>query len=116
MNLGTRIKQLRNERDLSIEKLAQELKVAKSILWKYEKSQAVPSAEIVKRIATFFGVSSDYLLFEISEKENITKITDKNLLRQFEEVDRMSASDKDYVIKTIDLVINKNKIKEIIHS
>jgi transcriptional regulator with XRE-family HTH domain len=114
MNLGYKIKQLRNEKNLSLEKLAESLNIAKSILWKYEKDQAMPSAEIIKRIASFFNVSTDYLLFDESEKENITKISDKNLLRQFEEVDRMSEEDKEYIIKTIDLVINKNKIKQMV--
>ncbi|MBW1839657.1 MAG: helix-turn-helix transcriptional regulator, partial [Deltaproteobacteria bacterium] len=62
MNLGYKIKQLRNERDLSLEKLAQHLNIAKSILWKYEKDQAIPSAEIIRRIASFFNISTDYLL------------------------------------------------------
>jgi len=114
MNLGPKIKQLRNEKSLSLEQLAQNLDIAKSILWKYEKAQTIPSAEIIKRMAAFFEVSADYLLFDVSEKENITKITDKRLLRQFEEVDKMSDEDKDYVMKTIDLVINKNKIKKMV--
>ena len=50
MNLGYKIKKLRNERDLSLEKSAKHLSVAKSILWKYEKNQAIPSAEIIKRM------------------------------------------------------------------
>ncbi len=114
MNLGHKIKQLRNEKDLSLEKLAHHLSIAKSILWKYEKDQTIPSAKIIKRIASFFNVSTDYLLFDESEKENITKISDKNLLKKFEEVDSMSEDDREYVIKTIDLVINKNKIKQMV--
>ena len=114
MNLGQKIKQLRNERNLSLEKLAQNLTIAKSILWKYEKGQTVPSADIIKRIAAFFNVSTDYLLFETTEKDNITRITDRGLLRQFEEVDKMDAEDKDYIMKTIELVINKNKIKKMV--
>ena len=114
MNLGHKIKQLRNERNLSLEKLAFSLNVAKSILWKYEKDQAVPSAEIIKRIASFFDVSTDYLIFDDGEKENLTKIVDKDLLKKFEQVDSMNTEDKEYVMKTIDLVISKNKIKEMV--
>ncbi len=114
MNLGEKIKQLRQEKDLSLEKLAQNIDIAKSILWKYEKNQTSPSSEIIKRIAVFFNVSTDYLLFDTTEKENITAISDKKLLKQFEEVDKMETSDKEYVMKTIDLVINKNKIKKMV--
>jgi len=113
MNLGYKIKQLRNERDLSLEKLAQHLNIAKSILWKYEKDQAIPSAEIIRRIASFFNISTDYLLFDESEKENITKISDKRLLRQFEEIDTMDDKIKEHVRFFLELTINANKIKQM---
>lgn len=113
MNLGEKINRLRNEKKLSLEKLAEQLEIAKSILWKYEKNQTVPSAETIKKMATFFNVSADYLLFDISEKENITKITDKRLLKQFEEIDRMSESEKSHIQYFLDLAINNNKIKQM---
>ena len=113
MNFGDKINQLRNEKKLSLEKLAEHLDIAKSILWKYEKNQTVPSAETLKKIAAFFGVSADYLLFDISEKENITKITDKKLLKQFEEIDKMSEDERMHVKYFLDLAISNNKIKQM---
>jgi transcriptional regulator with XRE-family HTH domain len=113
-NLGQKIKQLRNERDLSLERLAQNINVAKSMLWKYEKDQATPSADIIKRIAAFFGVSTDYLLFDNTEKENISKITDKQLLRQFEEVDKMETEKRELIKRLISMAINEDKIKKMV--
>jgi ribosome-binding protein aMBF1 (putative translation factor) len=51
INLGDKINRLRTERKLSLEKLAEQLNIAKSILWKYEKNQIVPSAETIKKMA-----------------------------------------------------------------
>lgn len=114
MNFGDKINQLRNEKKLSLDKLAADIDVARSILWKYEKGQAVPSAEVLKRIASFFGVSADYLLFDITEKENITKITDKNLLKQFEEIDKMPEDKRLLIKRFLDMVINEDKIKKMV--
>ncbi|MCP4131256.1 MAG: helix-turn-helix transcriptional regulator [bacterium] len=114
MSLGSKLKQLRKDNDLSQEKLAEKLDTVKSHVGRYENDKTIPSADMVKRIALAFSVSADYLLFDESEKENITKISDKRLLKQFEEVDKMDEDDKDYIMKTIDLVINKNKIKQMV--
>lgn len=114
MTLGEKIKSVRKEKGWSQEKLGQMINIAKSVVWKYEKDEAVPSAEVIKRVAQAFSVSTDYLLFDKTEKENITKINDKKLLLQFEEVDKMSPEDREYIMKTIDLVINKNKIKKMV--
>ncbi|MBN2435905.1 MAG: helix-turn-helix transcriptional regulator [Spirochaetes bacterium] len=51
MNSGDKTNRLRTERKLSLEKLAEQLNTAKSILWKYEKNQTIPSAETIKKMA-----------------------------------------------------------------
>lgn len=112
MTLGERIKRLRKERDYSQEQLAQKLDTAKSLVWKYEKDMAVPSAEMLKRMALAFGVSADYLLFDEAEKQ-VAKITDKKLLRQFEEIDKMDESDKIHIRYFLDLAINNQKLKQM---
>ena len=113
MNLGDKIKQLRKEHNLSQEQLAQKVDSVKSLIWKYEKNQASPSADMIKRIAMIFNVSSDYLLFDESEKENISRISDKGLLRQLEEIDTMDEKIKEHVKFFLELTINANKIKKM---
>lgn len=57
-----RLKELRNENNLSAKKLAQILNVSDSTVIRWEKEEIVPSIEHLKNIAQFFNVSSDYLL------------------------------------------------------
>ena len=57
-----RLKELRNENNLSAKKLAQILNVSDSTVIRWEKEEIVPSIEHLKNIAQFFNVSADYLL------------------------------------------------------
>ena len=60
--LGDRIKLLRKARGLNQVELADKLKVSKQAVSNWENNNILSSIEILIRIATFFGVSTDYLL------------------------------------------------------
>ncbi len=63
MSFGVRLKQLRKEKGITQEQLAQILGVERSSIGKYEgKDKVMPSDDIKARIAEYFGVSVDYLL------------------------------------------------------
>ncbi len=57
-----RLKELRKERGLSLEKLAAQIGVTDTAVMKWEQNKCDPTASNVKQIALFFGVTSDYLL------------------------------------------------------
>ncbi len=108
MSLGERIRELRQKHDFSQQQLAEKIGLAKTIVWKYEKGQAVPSADVVKRIAVLFEVSTDFLIFDESERGNSPAISDKRLVKRFEEVAKMDQEDREFIIKAIDYVVKKN--------
>lgn len=60
--LGNRIKSLREEKDLSQLELSKVLNINNSTLSQYEAGNRVPSDEIKKQIASYFGVTLDYLM------------------------------------------------------
>lgn len=60
--LAEKIKELRKERGLSVLALSKILKVSHSTLLRWEKDTVIPSAENLYNMATYFGVSADYLL------------------------------------------------------
>lgn len=62
MNLGSRIKELRKERDITQEKMGNDLNIAKSTISQYENNINTPDTEMLNRLATYFEVSVDYLL------------------------------------------------------
>lgn len=56
------IKSLCNNKAVSISKLLNDCEIRKSFIYDLEKRKYTPSAEVMERIANYFGVSIDYLL------------------------------------------------------
>ena len=61
-NFGERLKELRIEKGLSCRQLAQEIGVSGSSIVRWENEQNDILAELLLKLADFFGVSIDYLL------------------------------------------------------
>ena len=57
-----RIKELREEKNLSQLELAKNLNLTQQSISLYEKGDREPSIDVLKNIANFFNVSLDYLL------------------------------------------------------
>ena len=85
--LNLRIKQLRNERDITLDELAKILGTTKATLSRYENNLRTPNAEFIEQLASFFDVSTDYLLGKSDIKnpekfyKNITIINQNNLIK-----------------------------------
>lgn len=60
--MESRIKQLRENRGLIQEILASELGITQQMLSKYERDVLCIKVEVLKRIAEYFNVTTDYLL------------------------------------------------------
>lgn len=61
-NIKNKIKELRISKNLTQQQLADELHVTKQAISKWEKGKSVPDIASVELIASFFGVSADYLI------------------------------------------------------
>ena len=62
MNIGEVIKELRTEKDLSQQKLAEAIGVSQKAIDYWERGINEPKASYIVRLADFFEVSCDYLL------------------------------------------------------
>lgn len=60
--MESRIKQLREKRGLIQEILAAKLGITQQMLSKYEKDVTLVKVDILKKIAVYFNVTTDYLL------------------------------------------------------
>lgn len=63
-----RLRQLREERGLTLEILAGKLGISKSLLWDLEQGRRRVHGELLLKIALFFDVTTDYLLGLSDEK------------------------------------------------
>ena len=67
-SVGERIKDLRKAACLSQQGLANELGISIKSIQRYEKNANEPSRYVTKLIATYFAVSTDYLLGVTAEQ------------------------------------------------
>jgi len=62
VKFAERLKQLREERGLSQEKVGKEIGVSRYAVYSYEKEKAFPTAEGLIALADYFDITVDYLL------------------------------------------------------
>jgi len=62
MAIDNILKELREKKGLSMSKAALALEIPKGTYASYEYGQREPNIEMINRIATFYGVTTDYLL------------------------------------------------------
>lgn len=70
LDLGQKVRRLRESRDWSQAELARRAGVTKSAISTYELGIRIPSAYVVCAFAKVFGVSADYLL-GIAEQRSV---------------------------------------------
>lgn len=71
--LGTRLKSLRNSRNLTQADLAKNLDVARTTYAMYEQNKREPDNKTLEIIANYFDVSTDYLLGRTDNPEPFNK-------------------------------------------
>lgn len=59
---GDQVKKLRTAQNLSQTELANKLSCSKQAVSNWENENIMPSVEILKKIANYFGCTTDYLL------------------------------------------------------
>ena len=67
MTLGEKLQLLRRSRGLSQEQLAAELDVSRQAISKWECGDSTPDLDKLRAICTYFGVTTDYLIWERAE-------------------------------------------------
>lgn len=67
MTLGEKLQLLRKSRGLSQEQLAAELDVSRQAISKWECGDSTPDLDKLRAICTYFGVTTDYLIWEKAE-------------------------------------------------
>ena len=62
MDFGSKLRQLREESGLTQQQLGDLIGVTNSVISYYELNERIPSPEVLKKFASIFHVTSDYLL------------------------------------------------------
>lgn len=74
-----RLKKLRQSRNLSQQKLAEEFHISQQSIWKYENGISEPDIDTLLCLANYFNVSVDYLVGNSDIPEKADLITEQQL-------------------------------------
>lgn len=66
-----RLKQLREEKGITQQELAQTLNIGRASISNYELGTRTPDIEILSKLADYFGVTTDYLIGKSDFRTNI---------------------------------------------
>jgi len=111
MSFPKRFIQLRKEHKLTQQEMADTVGMHITQVKRYEAGQAQPSVEILKKIATAFHVTTDWLIFEEGERD-----LPNSLQLKFEAVTQMSEEDQRTIQSLIDGMILKHTASQLVTS
>jgi transcriptional regulator with XRE-family HTH domain len=92
--------------------LAKVIGVHHSQIGRYEKGEASPSAEVLKKMANALNVSTDYLMNGSTADLAGENIQDKTLINQFNRISELSEDNKTVVSKLIDAFLFQQEMKQ----
>ena len=107
ISIGERITQLRKQKNWSQDELAKLIDASRVMIGKYERSENLPSIEVMIKLANAFEVSVDFL---IGEGQNANY--DKEMVKRLDEVERLPDEDKQRIFHYMDLIIRDYKGKQ----
>jgi len=108
MGFTERFIQLRKENKLTQQGMADTVGMHITQVKRYEAGQAQPSLEVLKKIATAFNVTTDWLIFEEEERA-----LPDGLQLKFEAVSQMSEEDQRTITSLIDGMILKHTANQL---
>lgn len=101
-HLSSRLRQLRAARKLSQRELAKQVKIGLKTLMFYEQAKMMPSMEIGAKLARFFGVSMESLLYEDARTDHVM---DRELLEYVMRADSLPHHDKSLIKDLVDALM-----------
>lgn len=83
--IGSRIRELRKRRNMTLRELAAELEIPFTTLGNYERGDRQPDIDLLISIAKFFGVTMDYL----TRDDNILDLEEYNAIQYMGDWDKL---------------------------
>jgi transcriptional regulator with XRE-family HTH domain len=111
-SVNERIKQLRVDNNLTQSELADKVGLSYVQIGRYEKGKSNPSSDVLQKLANVLNTSTDYLMNGKTEQVE-AQLTDKELIKQFIEVEKLNPDEKNLVKTFLDAFITKKKIQQL---
>ena len=108
-----RLRDLRKQKNLSQTELGQLAELHYTHIGRFERGASRPSGDTLKRLADALGVTSDYLLDGANDEAAKARFADRELLKQFQEVEQLPDEDKNVVKKLLDAFLTKKHLQAL---
>lgn len=109
---GKRLTTAREAKNLTKQKLGEVVGVHHSQIGRYEKGEASPAAEVLKKMANALNVSTDYLMNGTTADLAAENINDKTLINQFNRISELTEENKTVVSKLIDAFLFQQEMRQ----
>ncbi len=111
--VGERIKELRTQAKMTQSDLAVKVGLTYVQIGRYEKRGAVPSSEVLAKLADALKTTTDFLMHGSVQDKAASHIDDNELLNLFRSVEKMNNEDKSVIKTVIDALITKRQIQQL---
>jgi len=113
MTVGERIKELRGQKKLTQTELGKLVGLTYIQIGRYETNKSNPSADVLHRLAAALDTTTDFLMKGTEDEAVAAQLTDKELLKQFKQVEQLSPEDKNLIKTFIDAFLTKRHIQQL---
>ncbi len=111
MDLGSKIKNIRHNHNISQEEMAKILKINRNYLSRIETNKSLPTAEVLTRLAEAFGISIDSLLGINLNGKDGAEARLKKIKKISQYCNYLSNSELDFVLNMLCVMSNNSKTK-----
>lgn len=109
-----RLRTLRKARDLSQTQLGERAGLHYTHIGRFERGTSRPGGDTLKRLADSLDTTSDFLLEGASDDAAAARVTDRELLRQFQAVEHLPDADKHIVKTLLDAFLTRRQIESMV--
>jgi len=108
-----RLRELRKSTNLSQTELGQLAGLHYTHIGRFGRGASRPGGGTLMRLADALGVTSDYLLDGATHEAAKARFEDRELLKQFQEVEQLPDEDKNVVKKLLDAFLTKKQLQAL---
>jgi transcriptional regulator with XRE-family HTH domain len=114
-SFGNKIAGLRKAKKISQGELAKKVGLSYIQVGRYETQKSNPSSDVLQKLANALDTTTDFLMQGSSKDVVSAQLTDKELLNQFKEVEKLNKEDKHLIKTFIDAFLTKRHIQNLAH-
>lgn len=110
MDLGTKIKNIRYNNNLSQEEMARILKINRNYLSRIETNKSLPTAEVLIKFAQEFSISIDSLLGLNMDSKEVNEARVSKIKKISQYCNNLSNQELDFIVNILCVMSNNSKV------